>query len=190
MATTPAVRTWCVTLLVVLAAGPWGVLGALFNNTGSGAWGLITVIVLAPVIEEIMKIALALWVIEKRPYLFRMPAQILLCALAGGLAFALIENLMYFLFQQPNGPQIPGIEHPSTAAANWFVWRWTVCTGLHATCSFFSGLGLVRMWSRAIAQRARPDIAYAAPMIIAAMICHGLYNGLVTVAELSGWLKF
>jgi hypothetical protein len=186
IATTPVARTWFVTLAVVLAAGPWGVLGALFKNMAAGTWGLIAVAAIAPVVEETMKIAIALWVVEKRPYLFRMPLQILLCALAGGLAFAFIENLMYL------NVFIPGSREtvPTAAATGLTLWRWTVCTGLHVTCSFVAGLGLVRMWSHAIAHRTRPKVAHAAPLIITAIVVHGTYNGAVTSAELAGWLPF
>ncbi len=186
IAATPASRTWWVTLAVVLASGPWGVLGSLLSGR-SGLWGIVAVTVAAPVTEELMKVAAALWVIEKRPYLFRMPFQILLCTLAGGLAFAFFENLMYLRFHTSHFH-----DAGSTAGyyAQYATWRWTVCTGLHATCSFFSGLGLARMWSHAVANRTRPQIAHAAPMIVAAMIGHGLYNAAVSVAELSGWLQF
>ena len=194
IATTSNERTWLVTLAIVLASGPWGVFGALFKSATAGAWGLIAVTVIAPVVEETMKVAIALWVIEKRPYLFRRPIQILLCALAGGLAFAFIENLIYLNVTIPGNMETQGPEQAqsvSTAVSTDLArWRWTVCTGLHATCSFLAGLGLVRMWSRAITLRTRPKIAHAAPMILLAMFCHGLYNGTVTIAELAGWLPF
>lgn len=194
ISTTPVVRTWLVTLAVVLAAGPWGVLGAIIENTVAGAWGLIGIAVVAPVVEETMKVAIALWVIEKRPYLFRMPFQILLCALAGGLAFAFIENLIYLNVYIPGAAETNGGEYTqaisSPVLTDLATWRWTVCTGLHATCSFFAGLGLIRMWSHAITHHTRPKIAHAAPMIVTAMIGHGLYNGMATIAELSGWPRF
>jgi RsiW-degrading membrane proteinase PrsW (M82 family) len=205
IATTSVARTWYVTLAIVLAAGPWGVLGALFENMAAGTWGLIAVVVIAPVVEETMKVAIALWVIEKRPYLFRRPLQILLCALAGGLAFAFIENVMYLYVTIPASvkaekEELVGKEEPvrskdiqpaaKAATIDLATWRWTICTGLHATCSFLAGLGLVRMWSLAFRHRTRPKIAHAAPMIVAAMIGHGLYNGIVTIAELAGWLPF
>ncbi len=194
VATTPAKRTWFITLLIVLAAGPWGVLGALLQNTVAVGWGLIGVAIVAPVIEETMKVAITLWVIEKRPYLFRTSFQILLCALAGGLAFACIENLMYLKVYIPADWETDGGEYTlaatSSAAADLATWRWTICTSLHVTCSFLAGLGLARMWSRSVTHLTSPKIAHAAPLIIAAMIGHGLYNGIVTIAELGGWLTF
>jgi hypothetical protein len=191
IATTPAARTWLVTLAVVVAAGPWGVVGALLESVAIGTWGWIVVATIAPVAEEMMKIAVVLWIAEKRPYLFRTAFQILLCALAGGLAFALIENLMYLHVYFPRGMEAQG--HPqaeaarAVALADLATWRWTVCTALHVTCSFLAGLGVVRMWSYAMVHRTRPQVAHAAPLIVTAMICHGLYNTAVTIAEMVGW---
>jgi len=191
IATTPTVRNWLVTLAVVLAAGPWGVVGALFEEIAIGTWGGIVVATIAPVAEEMMKIAIVLWVAEKRPYLFRTAFQIVFCALAGGLAFALIENLMYLHVYFPRGIEAQGQQQAAAAGAVAFAdlatWRWTVCTALHATCSLIAGLGVVRMWSRAMAHRTRPQVAQAAPLIVTAMVCHGLYNTVITIAELAGW---
>ncbi len=172
--TTSVGTTWRVTILVILAAGPWAILGALIRSTLFHAWGILLIAVVAPVVEDTMKIAVALWVVEKRPYLFRSPFQILLCCLAGGLAFSAIENVMYLSVY---------IANPSPFL---IVVRWTVCVVLHVTCSLLAGIGLVRMWSAGIRQRVPPKIRVAAPWIVGAMITHGLYNGLVTIVELTG----
>ncbi len=170
--------TWLVTLLIVLAAGPWAILGALVKEVTSGTWGLIAVAVVAPIIEEVMKIAIALWVVEKRPYLFRWALQIMLCALAGGLAFAVLENLVYLKIYIP---------HPT---ATLVTVRWTVCVAMHVTCSLLAGFGLVRMWSESRRKLIPPDIHTAAPWLIAAICVHGMYNGAATLAEFAGWLPF
>lgn len=172
--TTPITKTWTVTILVMLAAGPWAILGALIRSTLFHAWGILLVAVVAPVVEETMKIAVALWVVEKRPYLFRSPVQILLCCLAGGLTFSAIENFMYLWVY---------VAHPSAVL---IAVRWTVCVALHVTCSLLAGIGLVRMWSAGIKDRVPPRIRVAAPWIVAAMITHGLYNAAVTIVELTG----
>ena len=66
--TTSVAKTWGVTFLVMLAAGPWAIFGALFRGA-TGGWGLAMIVVIAPVTEELMKVAVALWIVEKRPYL-------------------------------------------------------------------------------------------------------------------------
>jgi len=178
MATTSRARTWIVALVAVLAAGPWAVLGSLISGGAAGVWGLVAVAIVGPITEEMMKISVALWIVERRPYLFRLPLQIVLGTLASGLVFATIENLIYLHIYFP---------HASPALATF---RWTVCVALHGTCSTIAGVGLTRMWSHTVAHGTRPEIARAARWIIAAMVLHGLYNTTVTIIKLGGWGQF
>jgi PrsW family intramembrane metalloprotease len=173
---TSSSKSWLTTLLVVIVAGPWGVLGALTGAGGSG-FRLALIVIIGPVTEEIMKVAAALWVVEKRPYLFKSVWQILICAAAGGAAFAFIENLMYLYVYLP--------EHSAKMAA----WRWTVCVGLHMNCSFVAGVGLARIWDNAIRLRQRPQLWLGLPWFFMAMVAHGMYNGAVVIAEAAGWLE-
>jgi hypothetical protein len=175
-AETSTLKSWLTTLLVVIVAGPCGILGALTAAGGSG-FRLALIVIIGPVTEEIMKVAAALWVVEKRPYLFKSLWQILLCAAAGGAAFAFIENLMYLYVYVP--------EHSAKMAA----WRWTVCVGLHMNCSFVAGVGLARIWDNAVRERHRPQLWLGLPWFFMAMVAHGMYNGAVVLAEAAGWLE-
>ena len=60
VAATSTARTWLVTILVALAAGPWSVFGALANSLATMSVGAIVFVVVAPVIEEMMKIAMTM----------------------------------------------------------------------------------------------------------------------------------
>ena len=169
------------TLLVALAAGPWGVLGAFITSSRGGEIGwttLLTVGVLAPVTEEITKVAALLWAVEKRPYWFKSMWQVIFCAAMGGLAFGVIENLIYTNVYVPNGSDA------------FLRWRWGVCTGLHLNCSTLAGIGLVRIWGNAIRERRRPELALGMPFFAMAMVGHGLYNVGVMFAEVAGVLTF
>lgn len=176
------IESLSITLMLIFAAGPWGIIGAIISGSsasGAFSWaGVLSAGVLAPVTEEITKVAALLWVVEKRPYWFKSLWQILIAAIAGGAMFAVIENLIYINFYVPNGN------------ADFRSWRWTVCTGLHVNCSFLAGVGLVRIWDNAIRNRARPELALGMPFFAMAMIGHGLYNFGVTFAEALGWLTF
>jgi hypothetical protein len=174
-AETSHLKSWLTTLLVVIVSGPWGVLGAL-TAAGESGFRLALIVIIGPVTEEIMKVAAALWVVEKRPYLFKSVWQILLCAAAGGAAFAFIENLMYLYVYVP--------EHSAKMAA----WRWTVCVGLHMNCSFVAGVGLARIWDNTIRERHRPQLWLGLPWFFMAIVAHGMYNGAVVIAEAAGWL--
>lgn len=177
IASTPIAKTWLVTLLVALAAGPWGVLGAMFSSGGS-SFSVMLYSVFGPVTEEVTKIAAALWVVEKRPFLFCSKLQVLLCAVCGGLAFAAIENLLYLYVYVPKHSMV------------FVQWRWKVCVGLHAGCSFVAGIGLARIWDNSIRLQQRPKLALGVPWFVIAMAGHGLYNFAVSVAQAAGWLDF
>ena len=170
-------KSWGLTLLLALAAGPWAVAGALFNG-GQSFSGTLMVVFFGPVTEELMKIAAVILVIEKWPYALRGSLQILLCCVAGGLAFAAIENVLYLYVY---------VDNPTPRLA---LWRWTVCVALHTVCSFVAGLGAVRVWRRVWADRAPPRLALAFPFIVGATVTHGLYNATTYVLELSGALRW
>ncbi len=164
---TTATRSWLVTAGLILLSGPWALVGA-FLAVGvapeMAATQLMMIVVLGPLTEELMKIAAALYVVEKRPFLFRSPLQIMMAVLAGGLVFAVVENLLY---------QYVYIREPSPELIHW---RWTVCILLHVGCSCIAGLGLVRIWRGVWREGKRPVLARAYPYILAAVLVHGVYN--------------
>lgn len=159
---TSAAKTWWVTFGIVLLSGPLAILGALFN--GYSGNGLVMVVLMGPTIEEILKLALPLWVIEKRPWLFSQSGQVIVCAFAAGLAFAIIENWVYLNVYVPNPSQL------------LIVWRWTVCVLLHVSCSLIACIGLIRVRQQMHATRTRPQLYHGAGWITAAIVLHGSYN--------------
>lgn len=162
-AITPVEVSWIVTLATVLVAGPAAVLGTLWNSSPSlSAW--IGIVVLGPALEEVMKVALPLWMVERRPWLIRSNFQLLLCALAGGLAFAVVENFLYLNVY---------IENPSPTLARW---RWTVCVALHTGCSALASLGLMRIRRQMLERQAPPQVGDAAGWLTAAFLVHAAYN--------------
>jgi hypothetical protein len=169
-----------VTAALIVLAGPLGIFGALFAAEGGGlsTGGLVAVAIIGPITEEIAKIAGTLWVVEKRPYLFKSMWQILVAAAAGGLFFGVIENLIYLNIYIPNAP------------SDLARWRWSVCIGLHLNCSFVAGVGLVRIWDHAMRNRVPPQLGRGMPYFATAMLGHGLYNLMVSLAEVFGWLDF
>jgi hypothetical protein len=174
--TTSALRSWSVTVLIVLCAGPWAVVGAFMSRSyGGGGFGFLAVCVFAPAAEELLKASSCLLVVERRPYLFRSPAQILLCCLASGLVFAAIENVLYLHVY---------VARPSEQLV---FWRWTICVVLHAGCTLCTGMGLARAWSVSRRTLRRPDLSAIMPYLLCAVTIHGVYNGIVTVFSAVGY---
>jgi len=171
---TSTARTWLITSLIVLAAGPWAICGALLQELCTILWGLPVLVLFGPAIEEIMKVALPLVIVEKRPHLFRFTGQIIVCCVAGGLAFAALENAIYLSVYIPDAPRTV------------VVVRWTACVLVHVGCSLLAGIGIVRVWSAALARRVRPQLGPAMPWLAAAIVVHGLYNGVAITLESFG----
>ncbi|MCA9173772.1 MAG: PrsW family intramembrane metalloprotease [Planctomycetales bacterium] len=174
MASITSIQSWGLTLLVAIVAGPLAIIGTFASHQGATgiAAGLLVPVLIAPLIEEIMKNASALWVAETHPHWFRSPVQIAICVLASGAAFAVVENFLYLHVYEPN---------PSPSLVQW---RWTVCVALHMGCAFVAGLGTVRIWKTTVTQGTLPQLALGAPYMIAAMVIHGSYNAMAVLLEL------
>ena len=158
---------------VVLVSGFFAVIGSVISQT---SWGnsIVGVTLIGPTTEEIMKLALPLWLVEKRPWLYGNGGQIVLSAIAGGAIFAVVENLIYLNIYVPN------------PAASLIAWRWTICVLLHTGCSTIAGIGAWTIWKRFQRDERAPTLSDGRLWIIAAIIIHGAYNGTVTLMEASG----
>ncbi len=165
-------RSWLVVAAVAALAGPWAVLGALLQGA-AGYWG---VVVMAPVVEEAMKVALIGLVIELRPYWFKSASQIFVAAVGSGLVFASIENVLYLFVYFPNpGPDI-------------IAWRLVVCTALHVGCTSVAAVGAWRSWETVVTELRPTAVPVQLPWLVLAMVLHGAYNGTVTFLEMTGLL--
>ncbi len=168
---TPPLLTWMITGVIVMLAGPLAIVGTLLNGLGGDA--MVMMVILGPTIEEMLKIALPLWIVEKRPWLFSNGLQILVCALAGGVAFAAIENWVYLNVYIPD---------PSPALV---AWRWSVCVALHVSCSAIAACGLIRVRNGMLRRGSQPQLNDGGPWIVAAIVVHGLYN--LLAISLNDW---
>lgn len=154
------------TIGMAVVAGPLAILAALFHNVPP-AWdlfGVLVIVLIAPMVEELAKVMLPMICVETQPYRFRSHWQLFVAACAGGVVFAAIENAFYL------GEATFDFEEPLTR------WRWTVCLVLHSGCSLVAGIGIARVWRTTMAHRTRPRIELAAPYLVTAMVIHGTYN--------------
>ena len=173
---TSYLQSWMVTFGIVLVAGPLAVISVLFSSmfTHGSTWQMVNLVTFGPMLEEILKIALIYYIVEKKPYLFHGIFQILIAAMAGGLMFAVIENMIYLNVYIPD----PSMEI--------ITWRWSVCVLLHVSCSAIASFGLIRMWLDTFQRQNRPRLELAYPFLAAAMIVHGCYNGLALLMDFAG----
>ena len=155
------------------ASGVFAVLCALAK--GALGFGVLAVVVGAPVVEETAKVILPLMWLEKEPWRFRGALSIALVCLCSALAFAMIENLLYFHVYIPKDKLTDGIMQ----------YRMTVCTLLHVGCTMVSVCGLVRAWRAAKNALCAFSAQTVTPYLVVAMVIHGVYNAAATVFSLA-----
>jgi len=160
--------TWLVTFVVACLSGPAAIIGALFSQTENLWFGPLLAILIAPITEELLKAMGALLIVEKRPFLFKSKAQILICIVAGALGFAAIENVFYL--------RASTFDFTQTIV----IWRWTVCVLLHTSCSAIAAVGIMKMWEETTTLGKPPQLSITHAYLRNAMIVHGVYNALAT----------
>lgn len=172
--TTPT-RRWAAIVLAAVVGGPFAVVGALLSPlTGAASLAFVlTVVVLAPAAEEILKAAGATYLAEQRPWLVPTAWSLVLATLVSGLVFAAIENVIYLSVY---------IEDPSPEIARF---RWIAGPLVHGGASTLAGIGAARTWSDGLPPTAlrRPR---STPWIVAAIVVHGVFNGAVTLLSALG----
>jgi RsiW-degrading membrane proteinase PrsW (M82 family) len=149
--------------LCLVVSGPCAVGIAIVEEiTKSG--GVAGIVLFAPLIEEIAKIAVPLILLERSPWRWTSGWQLVAVCAGSGLVFAALENLVYLQIYHPN--------HTATLA----LWRWTVCVLLHTGCSTIAGLGLRRIWCAVRKNHTRPQISAGEIFFAAAIGIHAIYN--------------
>jgi hypothetical protein len=158
-------------ITAALAAGPFSILSALVLNstTAAGFGGLLLVVVIGPLIEELVKGAAAIHLVERRPHLVASGWVLVAIGLVSGLVFATLENVWYLVVL---------VDEPSRELVRW---RWTFGPLVHGTGSVLVGIGAARAWRAAAPSRAWPQFATIRPWIVAAAVVHGTANAAALV---------
>jgi hypothetical protein len=167
-----ALESWGITLALAVGSGVWSVIGAVLSQIqGDSTGGVLLIVAFGPLAEEMLKASAALITIEKWPYVFRSPVQIVFCCMAAAFGFAALENVLYLRLY---------IDAPSDFMIGW---RWTVCVMLHVGCSTIASLGLVKIWRQTMTTGTPPRVALGTPYFITAATVHGIYNFMAILAN-------
>ncbi|MGB2984582.1 MAG: PrsW family glutamic-type intramembrane protease [Phycisphaerae bacterium] len=165
-------KSWLIAALVPVLGIPLALFSAFMTVEYAAA---LNFVVIGPVMAEVLKVAIALTVIERRSFLIRRIGQIYLMTLGTALVFAVAQNMVYLLVYFKNSP-------PELVA-----YRWTACVILHCLCTWIATRGLVPAWERAQHEHRLPTFTLVYPTITAAILLHAAYNACVFVRGYLGY---
>lgn len=170
------------TLLAAAAAGPFAVIGVFMAGppTSDGVtailYRMLYTVVFAPVIEELLKQSGMIYLLEKKPYRIFSAWQFIAAAVISSLIFSAVENLIYI--------HVYTIGSPSSNLQAFILFRWTVCTLLHVSCSVIASIGLINVWQKQVTESRAADLSVGFRYFAAAMAIHGVYNLAMAVLNL------
>lgn len=156
------------TVTAGMVAGPFAVLGALVTGNPS-LFAVVYIILFGPIIEEILKQAGMIYLLERRPYNLFAGWQFPLAAILAALVFASIENYLYIY-------RFSAFTADAARVAEFAMFRWKVCTALHVGCAVVASFGLRRVWREQTESGKPADLSLSFPLFTVAIVIHGLYN--------------
>lgn len=154
-------RAWAIAALVPVLSLPFAAVSGFLSVEFTGA---LNFIVVGPVVAEVLKLAVASVVVERRGYLIRRPSQLYLMTVATAVVFALVQNVIALTLYFPG------------ASIELRVYRWFVGVLAHVGCTAIATRGLVSVSQRARHQRRPASLTGAYPMILVAILLHAAYN--------------
>ena len=177
-ASTSEIKSWIFVLAIALLSCPWGAM-TWFVYLGNFGWGdVVTQLIFAPLMQEISKIALLLWVIEKRPYWIKGWFQIFICCLASASFFVVLFNWMGWLMGT----------HPFGL---WF--QWTAFFLMQLVASTVAAIGLEKVWHPTAYKHSPPVLEAGFNWFRAAFLINALFSAATMFAfRLTGlfeWLN-
>ena len=157
-------KTWLIAILMPLPAIPFAIGCALFSVEYVG---LMNFVVFAPVASEVLKIAIAATLIERRSMLIRSAGQIFCMTVGTALVFAVVQNVICLRLFFKNSP------------LDLVLYRWVVCVLLHVVCTMIATRGLASVWRRVQHEHRQFSITAAFPGVAVAIVIHAVYNACV-----------
>ena len=149
---------------LALLSGLFAILAAILRQLTIGLPDILAAVLVAPPVEEILKIAIPIMVLEHRAKWLSRGRDLLWFALGSALVFAVVENLLYsFVY----------LKNPSTELL-W--WRWGACTTMHVLASGLSGVGLMRAFNRGQRETQPPRVIWEWSWLAGAIAVHMAYN--------------
>ena len=149
---------------LALLSGLFAIITSIARQLPLGILDSLATAVVAPPVEEILKVAIPIMVLEHRAKWLSRGKDLLWFAMGSALVFSVVENLLY---------QFWYLENPGTGI---LLWRWTACTAMHLAASGLAGVGLLRAYERGLRTGRNPRFVWEWPWLAGAIAVHMAYN--------------
>ncbi len=164
-------KAWLATAMIAALSGPWALLLVLFNGLEFNRTNVIMVCFFAPLAQEVCKNAIALWVVERRPYFFTGWFQIFACSMASATIFvAIMKMISGYLFPPEN--------------MTWFLVMTSLFLFMHLVSSTLAATGLELIWRRAVFLRQPPRLEFGYRWFMGAFLVNLVYSTMIFLYEL------
>ena len=169
------IRDRTVTLGVILLSVPCAIIAAIISWTTGNVFiasDVVIACIVGPMLQEICKIAVPLWIVEKRPYFFTTWFQFFIFALTSATVFATVSNSILSLV-------VPEV----TRAV--FLFQWVGVLGVNLITASIATYGLETIWRNSINSGKPPKLDDGYPYFATAIGIHILFAIGTTI-----WLFF
>ena len=158
---------------LALLSGLFAFVSAIVRQLTLGFPDILAAVMVAPPVEEILKAALPIMVLEHRTNWLGRGKDLLWFAMGSALVFSVIENLLYtFVY----------LDNPSVEMLQW---RWTACTAMHVAATGLTGVGLMRAYNRAHVINQKPRFVWEWPWLAGAIAVHMAYNSFAVMSAVN-----
>ena len=154
--------------LIAAGGGVLGILGAIIQELSQGS--PLVAFVAAPMIEEVMKPTGVYLLLVRWPQVLTSRKYTALLAAVGGLAFAVVENIIYLQLYFP--------EHTQTLV----VFRYSAGLSMHVVSSFILGFGINQKLLASVRGEI-PLLKGNKKFFVIPMIIHSLFNLMAVLFE-------
>lgn len=168
-------NAWTLTLGVVVLSFPMAILAAIINWTTGNVLMVTDVFVACiagPMLQEICKIAIPLWIVEKRPYFFTTWFQFFIFALTTATVFSAVSNFFIGLVFQEITMSV-------------FIFQWVGVLGLNLVTAAISSYGLETIWRNSINNERPPKLDDGYPYFATAIGLHIAFAVGITICVIA-----
>lgn len=164
-------NAWATTLGIASLSIPCAAIAAIVSWTMGNIFVVSDILVaclVGPVVQEICKIVVPLWVVEKRPYFFTGWFQFFVIAMVTALSFSVVSNLFLSFAIEATEIKIEPVKQ--------FAFQWVGVLGLNLITATVAGFGLEKIWKACVRSSQPPQLGHGYPFFATAIGLHVIFS--------------